>query len=64
MQNTYTKDPLIGLNAFFESEGISEVSQQIVEEYIEDMIIGNEKSSTLAYNLKIMKYFQGSQISS
>jgi hypothetical protein len=46
MQNTCTKDPLIGLKAFFESEGISEVSQQIVEEYIEDMIIGNVKSST------------------
>jgi hypothetical protein len=34
MQNTFTKDPLISLKAFFESEGLSEVSQQIVEEYI------------------------------
>jgi integrase/recombinase XerD len=57
MQNTCTKDPLIGLKTFFESEGISEVSQQIVEEYMEDMIIGNVKTGTLVYNIKIMKYF-------
>ena len=57
MQPTHNKDPMTILKPFFEIENIPVVSQEIVEEYVEDMIIGNMKSNTLDYNIKIMKYF-------